>query len=378
MFVTIKKHTLIITLVIGVVALMWFVLVAHGAESTFACGTGQNKLNLTISSSVRYNDMPYPSTTWTLKNLVPTSDRFFNFGDIKPGDEAQHRIGIRVENNSAYVCLDFNNLTDFENNVSESELLVDATPSDGELSEAVYFFAWRDANSDNIFTVGETPLFGNEPMSARSVLAKKSYALADTSTGTVYPKNSTHYIGIAWCAGEMTVDVSTAEVHCNGEAVGNNIQTDSMTFDVSVRAVSTTGQPKFYCKPKTTELPPGQCPYGFKKIEDDYKGGPSWTSNGAYSVVVLVGGPDNKNNKDPDGRNKYFHNVLAGETLTREAHDISHVCVMSEVFFVQNMFDTKKLVQNTTPPKPDWKPITPTPATILKDLSKGALKKLGI
>lgn len=378
MSVTIKKHAFIISLIVGVVALLWFVLVAHGAGSTFATGNGQDKLELTISSSVRYNSLPYPSTAWELKDLVPTTDHFFDFGDVKPGDEAQHSIGIRVEKNSAYVCLDFNNLTDFENGLSESESLVDATSNDGELSETVYFFAWRDDNSNNTFDIGEEPLFGSTPQSARSVLGNTTYALADVGTATSYPENSTHYIGITWCAGDIAVNIPTAEIHCDGEKLGNIIQTDSMNFDVSIRAVSTKGQPKFYCRPEERPFSPGQCPAGYQKIVDDYEGGLSWTADGAYSSVILVGGPTNENNKDPDGRNKYFYNVRMGETLAREAHDISHICAKTEGILPQSIPDVKSTVLDAVPTNPEWTPVTPSTATVLKSLGKGALKKLGL
>ena len=77
-------------------------------------------------------------------------------------------------------------------------------------------------------------------------------------------------------------------------------------------------------------LPPGHCPPGF---EVKYEGGHpsidglSFTADQDYDVVILVGGPPNPGkNKDPEGRNKFFYDVAKGDVISREAHDISHVC----------------------------------------------------
>src|SRR5690554_7327441 len=77
-------------------------------------------------------------------------------------------------------------------------------------------------------------------------------------------------------------------------------------------------------------LPPGHCPPGF---EVKYEGGHpsidglSFTADQDYDVVILVGGPPNPGkNKDPEGRNKFFNDVAKGDVISREAHDISHVC----------------------------------------------------
>jgi LPXTG-motif cell wall-anchored protein len=67
-----------------------------------------------------------------------------------------------------------------------------------------------------------------------------------------------------------------------------------------------------------------QCPSGYSKI--DYSGSLAWVSTGNFDSVVLVGGPDNENNQDPDGRFKYFTDVKQGDTISRIAHEISHIC----------------------------------------------------
>jgi LPXTG-motif cell wall-anchored protein len=74
---------------------------------------------------------------------------------------------------------------------------------------------------------------------------------------------------------------------------------------------------------------PGQCPAGYDGIA--YDSSLTWESDGDYAAVILVGGPpagSNQNNQDPDGRDKYFYDVEAGDILAREAHEISHICVL--------------------------------------------------
>ena len=72
----------------------------------------------------------------------------------------------------------------------------------------------------------------------------------------------------------------------------------------------------------------GQCPEGYTKLMETYSGGISWTADRDYLSVILVGGPDNANNKDADGRNKYFSDVQAGDVIARDAHEISHICAI--------------------------------------------------
>jgi len=72
----------------------------------------------------------------------------------------------------------------------------------------------------------------------------------------------------------------------------------------------------------------GECPDGYTSIGSGFSG-LSWTANGDYAVVILVGGPPGDENQDPDGRDKVFTDVSAGDVLSREAHDISHICVLA-------------------------------------------------
>lgn len=245
---------------IGTIAgfvLLLGVLMVQGESvgTTFATGQGQGGLEMKIDSHVVYNGVFQPSLSWDLKNLIPGVDKFFNFDDVKPGDTGTSTISIHIKKNPAYVCLDFKNLKDRENGENEPESLVDTEPG-GELSRGLEFFAWFD-DGDNHFEVGEEPLFGTSSQSAVQVLKNKTYPLADASNGPAFAKNSTHYVGVAWCAGDLTVDLATAGVSCDGEMLGNAAQTDSMSVDIRLRAVPAVQQKNFMCVPP--HKPPKPC-----------------------------------------------------------------------------------------------------------------------
>ncbi len=233
--------------ILAVFVLLVGVLVVRGETvgSTFATGSGTGGLELQIDSRTYYNGVLQPKLSWGLKNLKPWSDRFFKFEDVKPGDTGTTTISIHIKKNPAWVCLDFQNLKDKENGENEPESYEDGNDG-GELSKELEFFAWRD-DGDNIFEVGEKPLFGTSSQSAKEVLKGKSYAIADSTHGPAQASNQTKYVGINWCAGDLSVNVATAEITCDAEAMGNEAQTDSMTLDVSLRAVASKQQSKFKC-----------------------------------------------------------------------------------------------------------------------------------
>lgn len=109
------------------------------------------------------------------------------------------------------------------------------------------------------------------------------------------------------------------------------VETDLSNTDIEIikegQGLDEQSNKKTEKKPKD-EIP-GQCPAEYTKIVDSYSDGLSWTADYDYDSVILVGGPDNENNDDPDGRNKYFSNVKTGDTISRIDHDISHICAIA-------------------------------------------------
>ena len=243
----------------GVLSLAVGLFVVRAEEPGFTYAT--ETIDLKIDSEASYNGNPWPAGTWLIsKDLVPGVDKFWNFGDIKPGDWGENTISLhnKSKKDPLYVCLTFFNLLNGENGINEPESLVDATPAVGELTSVMEFFAWYD-DGDNIFEKGEKPIFGPAP--ANPTLAGKTYALYDKNNGSI-PAGGKKYFGVYWCAGELAVDVPNAVITCNGSGLGNVVQTDTMKVDVELTAVSAKSEPKFECKnvkpPKPPKPPKGE------------------------------------------------------------------------------------------------------------------------
>ncbi|USN87798.1 MAG: hypothetical protein H6779_05380 [Candidatus Nomurabacteria bacterium] len=256
-----------ITLLGGILVFLVVILSASGVSAGYTFATyndgydGKHKksghgkgLELTIDSRAVYNGVLQPALTWDLKHLVPGVDHFFDFDDVKPGDMGEHTISLHVKKSAAYACLDFQNLVDDENGMNEPEALVDDEEG-GELSQYLEFFGWRD-DGDGEFEVGEKVLFGLEDQAASVLLNDTTYPIEDTYTGKSCKMNSVNYVGIIWCAGDLMVDVDTAEVSCSGEGLGNVIQTDSMSVDVRLRAVQSSYNNGFRCSAKSKPKKP--------------------------------------------------------------------------------------------------------------------------
>jgi len=245
-----------------IVAVLLIVAFVYGMRSeavgtTFATGSGQGGLDLKIDSKTIYNGVLQPKLSWALKNLRPACERFFRFFDVKPGDTGMNLISVHVAKNPAWVCLDFVNLKDKENGNNEPESHEDVNGvKGGELSSGLEFFSWMD-DGDNIYEVGERALFGTSTQAATSTLRGMSYPIADSANGPAILVGQTKYVGISWCAGNLTVSTTTATITCDGATLGNGVQTDSMSVDVSFRAITSANNDAFVC---------------VKPVEKKYKG----------------------------------------------------------------------------------------------------------
>lgn len=272
---------------LAVVTTAGFALYARdGVGATYATYYNHNGLDLKIDSRAYYNGAPYPKSTWTLKDLKPHADKFFKFWDVKPGDYGRTVISIHPKKSSAWACLTFENLKEAENGRNEPEKEEDTSgaPGSGELADGTEFFAWFD-DGDTIYEVGEKALFGTTTQSAVQTLKDKTYPLADWKHGTAFPKDSTKYVGIAWCAGNLTVNLATAQISCDGSTLGNEAQTDSFTVDVSITAVPSRDEPKYLCN--------GKKEYPHYDHHDDY----AWYdwNEGGHGYCAPSHGHKNKN-----------------------------------------------------------------------------------
>lgn len=204
--------------------------------------------------------------TWAATNLG--AQKFFNFNDVKPGDEGENTISLHVDSNDAYACVDVTitsnddvDCTDPENE-AEGVACQNSVPSaefDGELAQNLEFFAWADdgaidgfgdegdtTEGDNIWQAGEMPLFSNISGPASDVLDGESYTLADSNIGAL-EGNTTSYIGLAWCAGDLTTP-APGTIVCDGAQMGNNAQTDEMIANIAFRIEQARNNPNFTCQ----------------------------------------------------------------------------------------------------------------------------------
>lgn len=251
-----------VLLAAGVLSLAVGLFVVRADTTGFTYAT--ESIDLKIDSQASYNGKPWAPGTWSLKDLKPYVDKFWNFSDIKPGDWGENTVSLhnKSKKDPIYVCLTFFNLLNGENGINEPESHVDSTPATGELTGVMEFFAWHD-DGDNVFEKGEKPIFGTStPQAANVLLAGKTYPLYDYKNNGSIPAGGKKYFGIYWCAGDLSVNVANATITCNGSATSNASQTDTMKVDVELTAVSAKDEPKFECKtvkpPKPPKPPKGE------------------------------------------------------------------------------------------------------------------------
>ena len=197
------------------------------------------------------NQTQYPQAgvtcegSWRLANLDDNtvSGTFFNYTDVKPGDEGENTISLHVINNDAWMCAALGNVGP-------------DSPEANDLAfqEGMSFFAWMD-DGNNIYDDGETALTPN-PVTGDQI-QEAVFAIADSTTGDgPIPGEETQYIGLAWCAGTMTVDGN--DIQCDGAGMDNDAQMGSMTADIQFYAIQARNNAGFTCAADYTPTWPEQ------------------------------------------------------------------------------------------------------------------------
>ncbi len=151
---------------------------------------------------------------WALKNLE--GEKFFNFGDIKPGDWGTNVISYHVYDNDAHVCMIIDNTTDDE----------------PELSGALNFLIWEDDGYGNYDS--ENGLYEGK-IEDGDWRAHLGEITASTE----------NYVGLFWCVGEITKENSNLE--CDGSGVGNEYQGATMSADLIFYAEQSRHNEDFTC-----------------------------------------------------------------------------------------------------------------------------------
>ncbi len=280
--------------------------------NTFASGVIELKVD---NESYVTNDdgklVASPATSWQLGKLA--GKLFFNFLDVKPGDIGEDTISLHVLNNKAWSCMAIDFQSTPENGQPEPEVSVDPTTgaNDGELQNHLYFSFWAD-DGDNVYESGET-IF-KEGL-AKDIFDGALWPLADSThnvwggSGPLAPE-VTKYIGKAWCFGILAGAPKAQDgkgklagstngplvrgtgFTCDGAPVGNHVQSDGITADVSF-TVAQSRNNSFLCSGGSGEEPPetttstlfsedfNQC---VKSKDKEYERSwhKKWTNRGGY------------------------------------------------------------------------------------------------
>jgi hypothetical protein len=226
-------------------------------------------IDLGVDNHSYYNGVLNPETTWRVDyDLSDDPQRqFFNFTDLKPGDWGEDTISLHVKDNDSWLCADVKLTSDNDNGLTEPEGDDgDITPGigEGELADAVNFFWWAD-DGDNVFESDET-LLPAGPLGALSVDQTATVALADSQVNIwgddgPLPGDSVRWVAKAWCFGATSMTPYPQDggnlgsgpdarpVVCDGSLVNNVTQSDSLTADISFRAIQSRHNESFVCDP---------------------------------------------------------------------------------------------------------------------------------
>jgi len=187
-------------------------------------------------------------TIWGEKDLGDV-DTFWNFSDIKPGDWGRDIISLHVYDNDAWACMLVKDGVSAENGILGPEGN-DEEP-DGELQNYITFFAWKDNNKNNEYDAGDTAL-GISTLGDLGSLA--SY---DSDNGEFLTEATNENVGLAWCAGQISVDEYT--IGCDGDTMLNDAQSDSFISDLELYAEQVRNNGEFSCA-DVTSIPPYALP----------------------------------------------------------------------------------------------------------------------
>jgi predicted ribosomally synthesized peptide with SipW-like signal peptide len=193
-----------------------------------------------------------------------TNQKFFNFADLKPGDNGENTISLHVDNNNAWACATINVTNDDDVTCTTPESKDDSTcvanlnqPFNGEMAKNLSFAWWAD-NGDNILQPNELPtLFFRSGAKLSDLLVNHQLhlTLADSlqnffghAVGWSLQGSQTYYVGTAWCMGDMAIDPSTATISCSGKLLTNEAQTDQLKADLTFTVVQDRNNSAFRCE----------------------------------------------------------------------------------------------------------------------------------
>lgn len=254
----VKSLVMLMVIVIGVgsASQAYFSDTETSEANTFVAG----QIDLEVGFTSTYNGNADQS--WGILDSI-SNELFFDFNDVKPEDEGEGTVQVRVTDNPSWMCANITLTASNENNRNDAE--VDANDLTtglwgGELDEEIAFFFWVDDNGDGFYNTadGDTSLTGGVPLYASDLDqtgAGDTFDLVDSTTnlfdagavGTPFPALATQDIELAWCFGDMTIPNDGTAITCDGSAVGNESQSDNLIGDISFYAIQSRHNDTFEC-----------------------------------------------------------------------------------------------------------------------------------
>jgi len=251
------KRIIISLAVIGAVAAIaigattaFFSDTETSAGNSFAAGA----IDLKVDSECSYNGAASNQCgTWEAKDLVGDTqgegglilgDRFFNFNDVKPGDYGENTISLHVVNNDAWVCAEVSNLASADNSCNEPEKVAEPNceaDNVGELQNALVMTVWKDDGVEgegacnNVQDPGEVTLVSGQPVNGILPIYDSV-----TNNGAFLKAGDTTCLGVSWSLPAATQ---------------NEVQTDSLTGNISFNVVQSRNNDDFRCVPEVVTPP---------------------------------------------------------------------------------------------------------------------------
>lgn len=212
--------------------------------NTFTAGA----IDLTVDSlGAWYNGQQIPDSFFRARDLI--NERFFDLGDVKPGDLVERNISLHVSNNPAWACLLIKNRQNDENDLTDPEHEAqDTTPGDvnglgnGELGKNMRMLGWIDSDADGKLNNGEQPFVD----SFFDVFTEIALHDSTTNNGSLNPEIPVEMIQMDLCGGTLAV-AGDGTVICNGNSMGDQSQTDKLTANLQLYVEQVRNNPNFKC-----------------------------------------------------------------------------------------------------------------------------------
>ena len=253
--------------------------------NTFTAGD----LDLGLGNAAYYNGVANASVSWTLDFDISSNGGgdvprvFRSFNDIKPGDYFTNSLEFRVVSNDSWLCQDVTLTRRDDVTCTEPEIADDPTCSepnlnisDGDLTN-LSVTRWVD-DGDSVLETGETVFSATNAFGSAASGTTLRQPLVDPTlnvfdaVGTPFPGNTSQYVGFATCYGPIGLvpvlqdgvgnartpamdnnnngtagEAEDGGFSCDGSAINNRGQTDTLVFNTAYRAVQSRNNATFSC-----------------------------------------------------------------------------------------------------------------------------------